>query len=176
MPRFCILLVLCLHVSILLSAVNGDIVGDTCKKLVYAPLTENFCIESLGKDPSSHNANLQQLNLIAIRHGRENITYVESYIQKLLKSQTWSVDMEASLRTCLDMFSNARFSLDVGMQQFNDKEYGASVQSLRIAAGYPSNCELYFKEAKLVSPLTNMNNICSRVLLIPLKMTERLFK
>ncbi|KAL5729567.1 hypothetical protein ACHQM5_002499 [Ranunculus cassubicifolius] len=161
-----------LLIFFVLNGVYGDIVTDTCKKIADEEVPYDFCVATLQADPDSRTADLYELNLIAMRLGKANITSIESYIQTLSKDKKWDNLMQECFKTCMEMFDDGKTNLDDAMNEFNSKSYRATFDSLTAALQAPSSCEETFTEFEgLVSPLTKMNGDCNTLFVIPMKIT-----
>ncbi|KAL5717893.1 hypothetical protein ACHQM5_010849 [Ranunculus cassubicifolius] len=154
------------------SVIAADIVADTCNKLVDNHLTYNFCVAFLQTDPKSKTSNIQELDLISIELSIANLTSYIPFIQDQIKNHGGDAETRSSLTACLVTYDDGISSLYQAKKLFESWDYSGTLELLRNAAGTPDQCEGKF--SKQNSPLTEMNNICRSVLIIPLHITSLL--
>ncbi|XP_030514332.2 putative invertase inhibitor [Rhodamnia argentea] len=80
-----------IHFLIIFCGVQSasDLIQDTCKKIAATEVEVNFnfCVQSLGSDPHSHEVDLGGLGLIAVKLLQANITGTIEYTKQLLKQK-----------------------------------------------------------------------------------------
>lgn len=144
-----------------ISATHNDLIDETCKQCEDQSmiLSSDLCSSSLGAIPVSHAANLQGLALIAMELTLENATTTISTIEKLILNDVDpSTTMANCLRDCLELYSDATWSIMSSIRGFLSENYVSAVTWMISAMEAASTCHGGFEEKDEVSPLINENS------------------
>lgn len=141
------------------TAIAVDLIHETCKSCAeMSPfLSYDFCVTSLQPIPQSHTSNLQELAVISLKLAMVNATGMIWSIQKLLKSEASDPYAMECLEDCLELYTDAIFTLEDSIGAFKYEDYISANIWISSAMEAATTCEGGFEEEGKVSPLTKQN-------------------
>lgn len=142
---------------------STNLIHETCKRCSRTDpnLSYNFCVASLKSSPESQRAtNLRQLGSISIKLIQRNVTATRHFIKELiiLKNRTLSPFQKACLHDCMELYSDAVWTVADALKAYESKHYAEADVELSSVIDAATTCEDGFAERKgVVSPLTKRN-------------------
>ncbi|OVA02472.1 Pectinesterase inhibitor domain [Macleaya cordata] len=154
-----------------------NLVEETCKKAADEDpnLTYKFCVTSLQAVPKSNCTNLKELGLISMKLTKTNATHTKSYIKKLLKQKNMDPFYKSCLKSCLELYSNAVYSIKDAVKYYKGKHYLEANIEMSAVMDASTTCEDGFKEKEGVqSPLTKKDKDMFQLTALALSIIEML--
>ncbi|KAF8117168.1 hypothetical protein N665_0012s0172 [Sinapis alba] len=158
-------------------ATAQTLIRDSCKTAAAKDpnLKYDFCVQSLEQDPQSKTAtSLAGLVLASTNNAATKATNVKGIVEAILKSKKFTPATEDALRTCVELYDDAKDSLNEALMNVKSGDYRSANVHLSAALDEPSTCEDGFKQKHAISPVTNENNVLFQKILIPLAFTNML--
>ncbi|KAL0719311.1 hypothetical protein Bca4012_068635 [Brassica carinata] len=158
-------------------ATAQTLIRDSCKTAAARGpnLKYDFCVQSLEQDPQSKTATtLVGLVLASTNNAASKTTNVKGIVETILKNKKYQPGTENALRTCVEVYDDAKDSLNEVLMNVKSGDYRSAAVHLSAALDEPGTCEDGFKERHAISPVTNENNVLFQKILIPLAFTNML--
>lgn len=160
------------------SSLAYQLLHRTCKEITDKDpnVGYNFCVASLGSNPKSRTASLEELGAIAINLTLSNATYINWYIShKLMKDKAYDPYAKACLQDCSELYSDAIPTLQDVINEFKGKDYYKANIDLSAAMDAADTCEEGYKAKKgEKSPLAKEDNVFFQLCAIALAFTNLL--
>ncbi|KAK9144825.1 hypothetical protein Sjap_004728 [Stephania japonica] len=157
-----------------ISIVNGNLITDTCGKIVAKdPNVElQFCIKTLESDPTSHGSkDLQALGESTINLIKAKATGIISTIEKL-NSSTTDPKVQKALQDCEETYSDALDDIGEAYGSFVNFDYGSANIKLSATLDDASTCQGSFKDVGAQFPLVDETKYFSEIVDIGLAITN----
>lgn len=107
---------------------SESLIRDCCKKAAKNDpnLRYTFCVASLEESPRSKNASLQGLVVISTQRAVSYATRTQRTISKILKDKKRHNSCEIPLHDCLELYSDAKYSLAEALGDISSRDYEAA--------------------------------------------------
>ncbi|GAB4857744.1 hypothetical protein Ancab_015651 [Ancistrocladus abbreviatus] len=151
------------------------LIENSCKRIAEDDpnLNCDFCISALGSEPSSKNASLNELGVIAFKLAISNAAAIRSHIMELLEDDQFDHFAKICLQDCLELYSDAKSSLHDGLRDFRSKDYRSANIEVSAAMDASTTCDEGFGEkAGEAHPLTKENNDFFQLTVIAIAFTN----
>ncbi|KAI3955888.1 hypothetical protein MKW98_006248 [Papaver atlanticum] len=128
--------------------VKGDIVSDICKGQSMADprINYDFCVSSLEANPLSKTSDISGLAVISMDLCLKNATYIDTYIDSILKDGKAEPRILRNLKDCMEYYSTASENVQKAMKAFNGKYYYEAINYINNAGIWADTCKLGFTE------------------------------
>lgn len=151
------------------------LIQNSCKKAAASDpnLKYDFCVQSLEQDPASKSATtLVGLLIASTKSAAAKNTNVVGVIQQMLKAKKFDKLVEASLRDCVEVFSDATDDFNQTLANVKSRDYSSANVHLSAALDASTTCNDGFKEIKQRNPISNESDLLYHKILIPLAFTN----
>ncbi|MCL7031247.1 hypothetical protein MKW94_003129 [Papaver nudicaule] len=141
--------------------VNGDIIGDLCKNVSTddPQLSYSFCVSSLEANPLSKTSDIFGLAVISMELCSNNASYIQTYIDSILKDGKVEPEARGCLGDCKEFYSMAFSDVQTSMTAFSAKDYGTALIYLSSAMATAGTCKDGFTDAGIdFGPLNKQYN------------------
>ncbi|MCL7036811.1 hypothetical protein MKW94_001666 [Papaver nudicaule] len=130
-------------------SVNGEIVNNQCKNLSSSDPQVNydFCVSSLEANPLSETSDIFGLAEISMELCLNNATYIQTYIDSILKDGKAEPGARVCLGNCIEFYSMAFREVQKAMEAFSGKDYVTALVRLGGAIASADTCQDGFTDA-----------------------------
>ena len=143
-----------------LAPTGDDLITRTCARTVYKEL----CVETIGADPDSREADLAGLASIAIKIAMTNGSVIYSHISELLKATNYQPFTQQCLNDCSEHYMDAVDQLEDSLAAIDAKGFNDVTTWVQAAMTDAESCEDGFNdEAGHPSMLTDRNTIFNQL-------------
>ncbi|CAN6468652.1 unnamed protein product [Victoria cruziana] len=142
------------------AATNTDLLHRVCNNVTF----KDLCISSLGSDPSSSTANINELAVISVQVAKDHAKATYSLIEHLLNSSSSNPSLQQSLTDCEEAYVDIVDQLEDSISAFSEKQFKNINTWVSAAISDVQMCDDGFKEQHLKkSPLVQKNAITSKL-------------
>ncbi|KAI3879486.1 hypothetical protein MKX03_014106 [Papaver bracteatum] len=157
--------------------VNGEIAKDFCKNqsIIDIYINYDFCVSSLEANPLSKTSDIHGLAAISIDLCLKNATYIDTYIDSILKDGKEEPRVLQYIKECKEYYSSALEDVQGAMEAFNGKNYDGAFNYICDADTWANTCEIGFTETGVdFSALRKQHNDLFQLLHISIGLTSKI--